>query len=254
MKRRSAMTAMAAGAFLAAVTTASGAATAAMASSPMPSPSPSPAGTQPTCLGMGQMHAVTSEYDYLSQMVPHHEEAIAAARQLQRSSRPEMRRLGQSIVTTQTAEVGTMKGWLRQWYPQSPAPSPGATTMPDLSGLSGNQLDKAFLQHMIPHHMMAIMTSEQLLVHGEAVHPEVAAFARKVRDDQRAEVATMRRYLVQWFGEQSMPCIPNMPDMTPGPHMSETPEPPPSEPPEPPTSEMTPEPHMSDMTPTTETS
>ncbi|MFF0869129.1 DUF305 domain-containing protein [Nonomuraea sp. NPDC003560] len=199
---------------------------------------------------MGQMHAVTSEYDYLSQMVPHHEDAIAAARQLQRSSRPEMRRLGQSIVTTQTAEVARMKGWLLQWYPQSPAPSPTGTTMPDLSGLSGNQLDKAFLQHMIPHHMMAIMMSQQLLVHGEAVHPEVAAFARKVRDDQRAEVATMRRYLVQWFGEQSMPCIPQMPgmpNMTPEPHMSEMT-------PGPHMSEMTPGPHMSGMTPTTGTS
>ena len=55
---------------------------------------------------MGQMHLVTSEYDYLSQMVPHHEDAITAARQLRRSNRPEMRQLGQSIVTTQTAEVG----------------------------------------------------------------------------------------------------------------------------------------------------
>ncbi|MFI7424502.1 DUF305 domain-containing protein [Nonomuraea sp. NPDC049684] len=205
---------------------------------------------------MGQMHRVTSEYDYLSQMVPHHQDAIAAARQLQRSSRPEMRQLGQSIVTTQTAEVARMKGWLRQWYPQSPAPSPSGTTMPDLSGLSGNQLDKAFLQHMIPHHMMAIMMSQQLLVHGEALHPQVADFARKVRDDQRAEVATMRRYLVQWFGEQSMPCIPHMPgmtpepqmpDMTPGPHMSDMT-------PEPHMTDMTPEPHLSDMTPTTDTS
>ena len=49
--------------------------------------------------------------------------------------------------------------------------------MPDLSGLSGDQLDKTFLQYMIPHHMMAIMMSQQLLMHGEARHPEVAAFA-----------------------------------------------------------------------------
>ncbi|MFI6922400.1 DUF305 domain-containing protein [Nonomuraea spiralis] len=180
------------------------------------------------------MHPVTSEYDYLSQMVPHHEDAITAARQLQRSGRPEMRRLGQSIVTTQTAEVGRMKGWLEQWYRQSPAPSPSGTTMPDLSGLSGDQLDKAFLQHMIPHHMMAIMMSQQLLMHGEAQHAEVAGFARKVRDDQWAEVRTMRQYLTQWFGAQNLPCVPNMPDMpgmTPGPHMSGMPGmPPPTEP------------------------
>ncbi|MFI9847000.1 DUF305 domain-containing protein [Nonomuraea sp. NPDC051941] len=215
-------TGIAAGALLAAITAVSGATAAAMTSPPMPSPSPSPTGMQPTCPGMGRMHPITSEYDYLSQMVPHHEDAITAARQLQRSERPEMRRLGQSIVTTQTAEVGKMRGWLERWYRQSPTPSPSATTMPDLSALSGDQLDKTFLQHMIPHHMMAIMMSQQLLMHGEAQHSEVAGFARTVRNDQWAEVRTMRRYLVQWFGEQNMPCIsqvPGMPGMTPGPHM-----------------------------------
>ncbi|MEV4471942.1 DUF305 domain-containing protein [Nonomuraea sp. NPDC049504] len=176
------------------------------------------------------MQPVTSEYAYLSQMVPHHQEAITAARQLQRSERPEMRRLGQTMVTTQTAEVGKMRGWLEQWYRQSPAPSPRETTMPDLSGLSGDQLDRTFLQHMIPHHMMAIMMSQQLLMHGQVQHSEVADFARRVRDDQWAEARTMRRYLVHWFGQQSMPCIPRvpgMPGMTPGPHMPDmTPEPP----------------------------
>ncbi len=222
MKRRSVKTAMAAGAFLAAVTAGSGATAAALGSPPMPSPSPSPTGPQPTCPDMGQMHAVTSEYDYLSQMVPHHQDAITAARQMQRSDRPEMRQLGQSIVRTQAAEVGRMEGWLEQWYRQSPAPSPSGTTMPDLSGLSGDQLDKTFLQFMIPHHMMAIMMSQQLLMHGQAQHPEVADFARKVREDQGAEVRTMRQYLTQWVGQQSMPCVPyvpGMPSVAPGPGM-----------------------------------
>ncbi|MGW2143433.1 DUF305 domain-containing protein [Nonomuraea bangladeshensis] len=209
MKRRCTKTAMAAGAVLAAVAVGPGGTATAQGPS-----------YQPTCPGAGQPHPVTSEYDYLSQMVPHHEDAITAARQLRRSERPEMRQLGQSIVTTQTAEVGEMKGWLERWYPRSPAPSPRETTMPDLSGLSGNQLDQTFLRHMIPHHMMAIMMSQQLLMHGEAQHAEVAGFARKVRDDQRAEVRTMWRYLTRWFGEQSLPCFPRgpgMPGMTPGP-------------------------------------
>ncbi|MEU4512216.1 DUF305 domain-containing protein [Nonomuraea wenchangensis] len=214
MKRRWTKTAMAAGALLAAVAVGPGATAAAREAAPS---------YPPTCPETGQMPLVTSEYDYLSQMVPHHEDAITAARELRRSERPEMRRLGQSIVTTQTAEVGEMKGWLGRWYPGSPPPSPRETTMPDLSGLSGDQLDQTFLRHMIPHHMMAIMMSQQLLMHGEAQHAEVAGFARKVRDDQGAEVRTMWRYLTQWFGEQSLPCLPRgpgmpgMPGMTPGP-------------------------------------
>ncbi|MEO3868258.1 DUF305 domain-containing protein [Nonomuraea sp. B12E4] len=179
------------------------------------------------------MHPITSEYAYLSQMVPHHQEAITAARQLQRSERAEMRRLGQAIVTTQTAEVGKMRGWLEQWYRQSPAPSASQSTMPGLSGLSGDQLGKTFLQHMIPHHMMAIMMSQQLLRGDQVQHSEVADFARTVRDDQWAEVRTMRRYLLQWFGEQRMPCtphvpgmpdMPGMPGMAPGPRIPGAPD------------------------------
>jgi uncharacterized protein (DUF305 family) len=48
---------------------------------------------------------VTSEADYLTQMAPHHEEAVTAAKLLSRSSRPELRRLGKEIVRVQTAEI-----------------------------------------------------------------------------------------------------------------------------------------------------
>ncbi|MFG1678767.1 DUF305 domain-containing protein [Nonomuraea sp. NPDC049269] len=58
---------------------------------------------QQTGWPMGGMHRVTmnDEADYLAQMVPHHQEAVEAARQLQRSRRAEMRALGASIVKTQ---------------------------------------------------------------------------------------------------------------------------------------------------------
>ncbi|MFF4620500.1 DUF305 domain-containing protein [Nonomuraea jabiensis] len=77
--------------------------------------------------------------------------------------------------------------------------------MRDLSKLSGDALDQTFLQDMIPHHMAAVMMSQQLLASGQAEHPEVADFAAKVRDTQHAEMLQMRRYLADWFGEWGMP-------------------------------------------------
>ena len=50
--------------------------------------------------------------------------------------------------------------------------------MRDLSGLSGDALDEAFLIDMIPHHMVAVMMSQRLLMHGDAEHDEVDALAR----------------------------------------------------------------------------
>ncbi|MFC4119810.1 DUF305 domain-containing protein [Nonomuraea zeae] len=148
------------------------------------------------------------EAGYLAHMVAHHQEAVEAAGQLRRSGRAEMRALGASIVRTQTAEITTMKAWLAEWYVGRQAAS-YQPMMRDLSKLSGDALDETFLEDMIPHHMEAVMMSQQLLVRGRIQHQEVAGFARTVRDGQRAEMFRMQRYLADWFGAgREMPCGP----------------------------------------------
>ncbi len=152
--------------------------------------------------GHGHMHGtqVTSERDYLAHMVAHHREAVAAAKQLERSDRPEMRAFGRSIVATQTAQIEQMNAWLERWYPDRPRTSEYRPMMRDLSGLSGDRLDRTFLEDMIGHHMVAVMTSQQLLALDLARHSEVAELAVSIRDDQRAEIRWMHRALAAWFG------------------------------------------------------
>ena len=147
---------------------------------------------------------VRSEVDYLVEMVAHHGDAVVAAGELSRSERPQMRALGESIVESQTAQVEQMKTWLDEWYPDAPE-ADYVPMMSDLSGLSGDRLDRVFLREMVPHHMMAVMSSQQLLVRGLAEHDEVADLARTISADQRAEIRTMVRWLRSWFGAGSMP-------------------------------------------------
>ncbi|MEU8146906.1 DUF305 domain-containing protein [Nonomuraea sp. NPDC048901] len=125
-------------------------------------PTATAAGWPQTGGPMGGMRRVTlnNETDYLTQMVPHHQEAVEAAGQLQRSGRAEMRALGASIVKTQTAEIATMKAWLATWYPGRAAAS-YRPMMRDLSKLSGDALDRTFLEDMIGHHMAAVMMSSR---------------------------------------------------------------------------------------------
>ncbi len=144
--------------------------------------------------------SVDGEFGYLTHMVAHHQEAVGSARQLERSGRPEMRALGSSIVTTQSAEITTMNGWLAQWYPGRSMTVEYRRMMRDLCGLTGDALDEAFLRDMIPHHMAAVMMSQRLLVQGSIPHQEVAGFAGAVRDTQHAEIFQMRRFLADWFG------------------------------------------------------
>ncbi|WP_433429108.1 DUF305 domain-containing protein [Nonomuraea sp. CA-141351] len=163
-------------------------------------------GAAPAGSGMtgpyGSMRSVhvSDEADYLAHMVANQHEAVAAARHLQRSDRPQMRALGASIAETQSAETATMKAWLGKWYPgRSGAEAGYQPMMRELSRLSGDALDEAFLRDMIGQHMAAVMMSQQLLSFGRAQHGEVAAFAAKMRDRRHAEILQMQRYLADWF-------------------------------------------------------
>lgn len=161
--------------------------------------------TGPMMMGpmmMGSMmmgsHATASEAEYLVEMVAHHREAVAAARELARSDRPETRAFGASIVESQSAQIEQMTSWLTDWYPEQSTTADYQPMMRALSGLSGDLLDRAFLRDMIGHHMVAVMMSQHLLLRGTD-HADVAELARSIRDDQHAEIIQMQRWLARWF-------------------------------------------------------
>ena len=142
--------------------------------------------------------SIAGESEYLNEMVAHHREAVMAAAELTRSDRPDMVAFGESIVETQTAQIDQMSSWLSDWYPETSPTTDYQPMMRDLSGLSGDDLDRAFLEDMIGHHMVAVMMSQHLLVQGTD-HPEVAQLAQAIRDEQRTEIFQMRGWLAQWF-------------------------------------------------------
>lgn len=153
--------------------------------------------------GDGQMMGgavARDEFSYLAHMVAHHEEAVDAAQQLARSERPQMRAFGRNIVATQSAQIDQMEAWLATWYPDRSTDVDYQPMMRDLTDLSGDRLDRVFLQDMVGHHMAAVMMSQQLLAHGSADHRQVVALARTIRDEQHAEIFQMQDWLTTWFG------------------------------------------------------
>lgn len=149
---------------------------------------------------MMEMSAVESEFQYLVDMIPHHEEAIANAQLLvDYSDRQDMRDFGAAIIETQTAEVEQMEAWLAEWYPEKDTTSDYMPMMGDLTQLRGDELDQEFLETMIPHHMMAVMMSQQLVGGGVAEHDSLVPFAENIRDVQHEEIYQMRDWLSAWF-------------------------------------------------------
>jgi uncharacterized protein (DUF305 family) len=157
----------------------------------------------PGRMGMMAPAGAAGEPEYLAEMVAHHQEAVVAAGELARSDRPEMRAFGESIVTTQSAQIQQMQAWLKEWYPDQPTSVDYEPMMRDLSGLSGDRRDQTFLQDMIGHHMVAVMMSQHLLGRGDTDHEQVAQLARTIRDDQHAEIIQMHRWLALWFDADS---------------------------------------------------
>ena len=152
---------------------------------------------------MMQMSEVSSEFGYLVDMIPHHQEAIDNAQLLvDYSDRQEMRDFGATIIETQSAEVEQMKAWLKEWYPGRDTTSDYMPMMGDLSELRGDELDQEFLETMIPHHMMAVMMSQQLVNAGIAEHEALVPFAENIRDVQHKEIFMMRDWLGDWFDVQ----------------------------------------------------
>ena len=155
----------------------------------------------PGTMHMPMFVSVNSEFEYLSEMIPHHEEAVAAARLLLTGTRrPELREFARGIIATQSAEVAQMRRWVRAWYPARPTPPSPPAMMRDLRGLKGDALDRAFLQDMPRHHMAAIMLSQQLISRNLAQHRELEPFALTILRTQRTENHQMMRWLFAWFG------------------------------------------------------
>lgn len=151
--------------------------------------------------GMMPMMSLTSEFEYLSQMIPHHQEAIDTAQIiLQRSDRPDMQKFAQEIIEVQSNEISQMRIWLNEWYPERRTTWTYTPMMRNLRDLDGDALDQAFLEDMIDHHHMAVMMSRMVVNHQLIEHEAVRPFADRIATAQMNEIQHMQTWLSDWFG------------------------------------------------------
>jgi uncharacterized protein (DUF305 family) len=162
---------------------------------------------------------------FMQGMIGHHAQALAMTALLPaRTTRPDIRLLGQRIEISQKDEIKMMQQWLRDRHQGVPTVDeqhqhhadaghsmnmPGMassdTTMPgmltaeqfaDLASARGSAFDKLFLKDMIQHHEGAlVMVANLLSTTGSGQEPEVFRFAAEVDTDQRAEIARMNALL-----------------------------------------------------------
>ena len=148
---------------------------------------------------MGMDHSammVSSEREFLTGMIPHHQEAVDTATEVveRGGSTPEIKTLAENIIIAQELEIAEMKQWYLAWYGEEYVEEGSyQPMMRELAGLSGADLDRRFLEDMIPHHMGAIMMAQS--VRPYIKHQEITDMADVIMTTQTAEIELMRDLL-----------------------------------------------------------
>ena len=146
---------------------------------------------------------------FAQMMVVHHEGAIEMAQlAADTGSTEEVRALGDRIATAQGPEIELMTSWLDAWGEQGPDDAEMGSmdhggmemegmaqdeVMAELTGLSGAEFDRRFLELMTAHHRGAIEMAEEHRGAGE--NPDALQLSGKIIDDQTAEITEMTNLL-----------------------------------------------------------
>jgi uncharacterized protein (DUF305 family) len=165
------------------------------------------------------------EFDlaYIDMMIPHHESVIALAEIARDQLGDErLQTIADAILETQPPEIEELAALREEWY-GSPEPemmsdelmatsmgmSHGCADQMHMDQMSAewqveqfeaaDDKDLAFIDQVIPHHEMAVVTSQLALEH--ANHEEIKDIARMVIDAQEREIKELEAIRAELTGE-----------------------------------------------------
>ena len=153
------------------------------------------------------------EQQFIDMMIPHHESIIALATvALPNLEDTRLREMATAIVSTQEAEISDLRA-LRETRFGSAEPGPMSLEMmqdPELdagamiaSFCSAPDIDVAFAQATLSHHLMAVDSSREFLKTSQDA--ELRAIAEQVIAAQNAEIAVLEGFLVEHNGATPAP-------------------------------------------------
>lgn len=152
---------------------------------------------------------------FIDAMILHHQGAVEMAKEvLDKSQRPEMKKLAQDIIAAQDREIEQMKQWRTAWYPKADSKpmawhaqmghmmvmSPDqmqAMMMKGDLGAADAEFDLRFLNAMIPHHEGALIMAKDVL--NKSKRPEMKQLAQAILASQQTEIEQMKQWRQAWY-------------------------------------------------------
>lgn len=154
---------------------------------------------------------------FIEHMIPHHQDAVTMSELARnRAKKPEVKQLAEDIIQSQTKEIEQMKAWYKNWFGKDIDSKNSGHNMHesdvnqnavlhmgmmgderDLERLESNEdFDRAFIEHMIPHHQMAVVMAEMLK--RSTQRSEMKQLAEDIVTVQNKEIQQMREWLTSW--------------------------------------------------------
>jgi uncharacterized protein (DUF305 family) len=160
-----------------------------------------------------------ANYDlrFIDAMTPHHQGAVVMAKEaLQKSKRPEIKKLSQEIIKAQNKEIAELKQWRTAWYPKAastpmawnaqmnhmmemPPEQSKAMRMDMDLGAADSEFDLRFINAMIPHHEAAVTMAQDAL--NKSKRPEIKKLAQNIITSQQQEIAQMKKWRQAWYNQ-----------------------------------------------------
>ena len=141
-------------------------------------------------------HSVSSEVEFVVEMIAHHQEAVDTSRLvLETTQNPRLAALAQDIIVEQEAEIALMNQWLVEYYGGGFAAS-YEPMMGDLSVLVGEERDVAYLEGMIAHHLGALDMARSVLELDPS--SRVAVLANDIIESQSTELVVLNQLLWEY--------------------------------------------------------
>ncbi|MBH8575314.1 DUF305 domain-containing protein [Nostocaceae cyanobacterium CENA369] len=176
--------------------------------------------------GSGMNHSMVMDlgtadanYDlrFIDAMILHHQGALAMAKDaLQKSKRPEIKKLANDIIKAQNQEITQMKKWRTAWYPKAGdkpiAYDAQQNKTVDMSskqmqammmnmdlGNADSEFDLRFINAMIPHHEGAVAMAKDALQKSQ--RPEIKNLAQEIIKAQNIEINQMKQWRKTWYNK-----------------------------------------------------
>jgi uncharacterized protein (DUF305 family) len=149
-----------------------------------------------------------SDERFIDMMAAHHQMAIDMARvEQQKGTRQELKTIAAGVIDAQQKEIEEFKSLKQAHFGSSDVPTQmnhaemqnGGMMMPEEMGQQPD-VDKAFIDSMLPHHAGAIEMATVALQRGGIA--EIRTMARNIIDMQAEEIGQLGDYRKAWYGTQ----------------------------------------------------